>query len=66
MEMITNPAGSFFGLLSLVFPLGMILVWVFLLVIAWRFMRAHESIAATYKSMERMFEDIVGKMQDKQ
>ena len=47
---------------SILLPLGMIIVWVILLLIAWRFMKAHEAIAQTYKSLESMFQELVKDM----
>lgn len=46
-------------IISLIVPIGMVIGWVILLVIAWRFMKAHEAIANTYKSLESMMRELM-------
>lgn len=65
MSMSGN-AFQFMTILSFLIPLGMIIAWIILLVIAWRFMRAHESIAQTYKSLEVMIKELAGSIKPKE
>lgn len=57
---------QFMAIMSFMVPLGIIIAWILLLIIAWRFMKAHESIALTYKSLEGMMRELAGSIKPKE
>ncbi|MGB9662735.1 MAG: hypothetical protein ACPL5F_12120 [Moorellaceae bacterium] len=50
---------------SFIVPLGMMVGWVILLVVAWRFMRAHEAMADTLRSLEAILKELAENLKTK-
>ena len=57
--MMTEANFQFVRIISLLIPLGFAISWIVLVIATWRFMKAHESIAQTYKSLEKFMHETI-------